>query len=443
MQPTCERSEEEAELRSKAIATIARLLAMGYSEANIQQALQHRGCDFDAALGWLLDHEMSDDFGEEDDDVRLATTYRASNAAEIQVVVPAVTHNNERRFHSNYDSADHYRRKEEPDEMKGTLPKKSNLESSSLPLPQPGLPSTKVELLDDSSGGKAAATIQQREIIVRRLCDLGYSSRAAKQSIREVGTEFDAALNWLLDRDESSAEDNDDWFKNHDSEKIYNKHSLASFPESNTIASQLCALGYSTNVVGQALNEVGSEFDAALNWLLDHCGNTEDDSKQWQVDDLLSFNSKRQQTMLMVTQQQQQRRFNDSPRSIGRGERRHHASKEDNEYVPVEKMEVQHSRLPHLTPHLNLNHHSDIGRTSGLSSSNNNNNKYVDWCMQQHSKNALVIELDQEALLSCGKDSTKSGIQRSSSSLIENSSLTSVEVDSFQPLGISLALKSP
>eukprot|EP01084_Bolivina_argentea_P065298 119019_1 len=372
MQPTSERSEKDEEVRWKAIATIARLLAMGYSETSVQQALQHRGCEFDAALEWLLDHEMSE---YADEDV-FATS---KTGRDVKVKIPAVTHNERRWFNSSDSDHHHHQKKEErpiqitrttpPDRRKNVVTSPPNIrtynshESSSLPSPRRR---TKVVELQDSND----EAHQQRDVIVRRLCDLGYSNTVVGQALNHVGKDFDEALNWLLDHDNisSSTEDDDgDWVIEEKPKKRNNNTGIESALSPSKIEMQLYSLGYSIEVVGRALNQVGSEFDAALNWLLDHYGSGEDYDnvviaaeshcnthaayssfesssstlhQRLQVDDL-SLHSKQQQPTMVTTPLQH---FNDdSPSSVDRREQRRHTnvnngasgllSSSSNEYV--------------------------------------------------------------------------------------------------------------
>ncbi len=425
MQPTSERSEKDEEVRWKAIATIARLLAMGYSETSVQQALQHRGCEFDAALEWLLDHEISE---YADEDV-FATS---KTGRDVKVKIPAVTHNERRWFNSSDSDHHHHQKKEErpiqitrttpPDRRKNVVTSPPNIrtynshESSSLPSPRR---CTKVVELQDSND----EAHQQRDVIVRRLCDLGYSNTVVGQALNHVGKDFDEALNWLLDHDNisSSTEDDDgDWVIEEKPKKRNNNTGIESALSPSKIEMQLYSLGYSIEVVGRALNQVGSEFDAALNWLLDHYGSGEDYDnvviaaeshcnthavyssfesssstlhQRLQVDDL-SLHSKQQQPTMVTTPLQH---FNDdSPSSVDRRKQRRHTSKECNDvhkFVDREKTEEEVHRHNLTVVHFNFNHSDVNNGASGLLSSSSNEYVVDSSCIQ--SKND-IIESGQE-----------------------------------------------
>ncbi len=324
MQPTSKRSEKNEEVRWKASATIARLLAMGYSDAIVQQAIEYRGCEFDSALAWLLDHDMS----EYDDDEYVlfpaVITSRTTNRDGVKLKIPAAVIHNERRLLLNSidsDHHDHYHQKKEEQQQlisrtttrpgrrnsTGAYTSQSNSRaaavcnnnshhesspSSSILPPSPhNRHSNAVELVQDSND-----ECQRSVIVVRRLlCNLGYSNRIVDQALSHAGTDFDEALNWLLDHDYRSnccTEEEEEDEDGHGGEgyqvieeeanktNINNNNNNRSSIESTTpslskIEMQLCSLGYSIEAVGRALNQVGSEFDAALCWLLDHCGVSE------------------------------------------------------------------------------------------------------------------------------------------------------------------------
>ncbi len=372
MQLTSERSEE---VRWKAIATIARLLAMGYSETSIQQAMQYRGCDLDASLEWLLDHEMSE-FDEEED--VLDTSRVEVDNVEVEVDVPAITHN-ERWFDYSSDSSDHYHQKGPAQTTTSTPPWRTRTTKAVV--------ASSPNRRKHSSTSSSETAIQQREVIVRRLCALGYSNRVIGEALNETGTEFDAALNWLLDHDDCCIEEEED---DDDDELVgilskYNRSgpTYPAFESSNTL------------------------------------------NPQWKVDDLdLHFN----QQPMRVTHQQQ--RINDShPRNVDRGEPRYHhnTSKAGDENMSVkEKMRnVFHHSL--TTDHLN-SQHSNVGSVSGLF--NSSTNEYMDsWC-KNCSKN-VIIESHQEAPSSSG-GSTKLGLVRYEYSHLHSST----SKDCFQSLGI-------
>ncbi len=453
------RSEKDEEVRWKAIATIARLLAMDYSETNVQQAIQHRGCDFDAALEWLLDHEMSE-YADED----VFATSRTDR--DVKVKVPAVTHNERWWFNSSDSDHNHHQEKEEepiqitrvtsPDRRNNVVTSQPNIrtcnshESSSLPSPRRR---TKVVELQDNNDEAQ----QKRGMIVRRLCDIGYSSTAVGQALNHVGANFDEALNWLLDRDNSSSsteeEDDSDWVIEEELTEQNNSTSIESALSPSKIEMQLYSLGYSIEVVGRTLNQVGSEFDAALNWLLDHYVSAEDNDnvviaaeshcsnraayssfensssmlhQRLQVDDL-SLHSKQQQPMIVTTPLQH---FNDdSPSSVDRREQRHHTSKECNDvnkFVDREKTEeeVHHHNL--TVARFNFNHSDVNNGASGLLSSISNEYVVDAPCIQ--SKN-VIIESDQEA-----HGNTNVSTEVVSLECLHHNSLKSE--DSLQPIGI-------